>query len=68
MSVEQNKTVAEKFFEEVCNNKKVELVDELVSGDVGDHNKIIFAQPEGPGVRPKVSACSSLPSLTCPPL
>jgi hypothetical protein len=49
VSVEQNKIVAERFFEEVFNNKKVELVDELVSSDVIDHNKIIFAQPEGPG-------------------
>ena len=48
MSVEQNKIVAERFFEEVF-NKKVEFVDELVSGDVVDHNMIIFAQPEGPG-------------------
>ena len=48
VSVEQNKIVAERFFEEVFNNKKVEVVDELVSGDVVDHNKIIFAQPEGP--------------------
>jgi len=48
VSVEQNKIVAERFFEEVFNNKKVEVVDELVSGDVVDHNKIIFAQPGGP--------------------
>ena len=48
VSIEQNKIVAERFFEEVFNNKKVEVVDELVSGDVVDHNKIIFAQPEGP--------------------
>ena len=49
VSVVQNKIVAERFFEEVFNNKTVELVDELVAGDVVDHNRIIFAQPEGPG-------------------
>ena len=49
MSVEQNKVVARRLFEEVFNDKKVELVDELVADDVVDHNKIIFAQPEGPG-------------------
>jgi predicted ester cyclase len=49
VSVEQNKVVAERFFEEVFNNKKVEFVDEIVASDVVDHNKIIFAQPEGPG-------------------
>ena len=47
VSVEQNKVVAERFFEEVFNNKKVELVNELVASDVIDHNKIIFAQPQG---------------------
>ena len=49
VSVEQNKIVAERFFEEVFNNTKVELVDKLVASDVVDHNRIIFAQPEGPG-------------------
>jgi predicted ester cyclase len=49
VSVEHNKIVAKRFFEEVFNNKKVELVDELVASDVIDHNKIIFTQPEGPG-------------------
>ena len=44
MAVEQNKVVAERFFEGVFNNKKVELVDELVTGDVTVHNRIIFAQ------------------------
>ncbi len=49
MSVERNKVLAERYFEEVFNNKKVELVDELVAANVVDHNRIIFAQPEGPG-------------------
>ena len=42
MAVEQNKVVAERFFEGVFNNKKVELVDELVTGDVTVYNRIIF--------------------------
>ena len=49
MSVEQNKIVARRLFEEVFNDKKVELLDELVADNVVDHNKIIFAQPERPG-------------------
>ena len=48
MSVEQNKTLARRLFEDVFNDKKIELVDELVADDVVDHNRIIFAQPEGP--------------------
>jgi predicted ester cyclase len=49
LSVEQNKIVARRLFEEVFNDKKVELLDELVADNVVDHNKIIFAQPERPG-------------------
>ena len=49
VSVEQNKIVVARFFEEVFNNKKIESVDELVAGNVVDHNRIIFAQPTGPG-------------------
>ncbi|MBV9453381.1 MAG: ester cyclase [Rubrobacter sp.] len=49
MSIEQNKLIVERFFEEVFNYKKVELVNELLASDLIDHNKIIFAQPEGPG-------------------
>ncbi len=67
VSVEQNKIVAERFFEEVFNNKEVEPVDELVSSDVIDHNKIIFAQPEGPGDVAEGIRMLLVPSLTCPP-
>ncbi len=49
MSVEQNKVVVRKLFEEVFNVGNMELIDELVAYDVVDHGKIIFAQPEGPG-------------------
>ena len=49
VSVEHNKIVARRLFEEVFNDKKVEIVDELVADDVVDHNKIIFAQPGGSG-------------------
>jgi predicted ester cyclase len=47
--VEQKKVVVRRLFEEIFNDKKVELVDELVAHDVVDHNKIIFAQPERSG-------------------
>jgi len=49
MSIDENKAVAKKLFGEVFNNRRVELVDELVADDFVDHNRIIFAQPEGPG-------------------
>ena len=42
MSVEHNKIVARRLFEEVFNDKKVEIVDELVADNIVDHNKIIF--------------------------
>ena len=49
MSIDGNKAVAKKLFGPVFNNRRVELVDELVADDVVDHNRLIFAQPEGPG-------------------
>jgi len=49
VSVEQNKVVARRLFEEVFNDKRVDLVEEIVADDVVDHNKIVFAQPERPG-------------------
>jgi predicted ester cyclase len=48
VSVEGNKLAAQRFFQEVF-NERVDLVDPLVAVDVVDHNKIIFTQPEGPG-------------------
>jgi predicted ester cyclase len=41
--------VAQRFFQEVFNKKRVDLVDNLVAVDVVDHNKIMFTQPEEPG-------------------
>jgi predicted ester cyclase len=49
VSVEQKKVAVRRLFEEIFNDKKVELIDELVAHDVVDHNKIIFAQPERSG-------------------
>ena len=49
MSVEQNKNVARRLLEGVFGEKDLGLIEELVADDVVDHNKIIFAQPEGPG-------------------
>jgi predicted ester cyclase len=49
VSIDGNKAVAKKLFGAVFNNRRVELVDELVADDVVDHNRLIFAQPEGPG-------------------
>ncbi len=49
MSAEQNKDVARRLLEGVFGDKDVGLIDELVADNVVDHNKIILAQPEGPG-------------------
>jgi hypothetical protein len=69
MSIDENKAVAKKLFGEVFNDRRVELVDEIVADDgVVDHNRIIFAQPEGPGGVAEGTACSSPPPFpTCPP-
>jgi len=47
--VEQNKALVRKLLEEAFDGKRVEVVDEIVAASVVDHNKIIFAQPGGPG-------------------
>jgi predicted ester cyclase len=44
---EQNEAVVRRLLEEVFDGKKV--VDEIMADGVVDHNKIIFAQPGGPG-------------------
>ena len=49
MSVEENKAVVRRFFEEVFNEKRPEVLEELVTDAVVDHNKIIFTEPESPG-------------------
>ena len=49
MSVEENKIVARRFFEEVFNQKQPELIEELLTEGVVDHNKIIFTEPDTPG-------------------
>ena len=67
MSIDENKAVAKKPFGEILNDRRVELVDEIVAASVVDHNRIIFARPGGPGAWPRASACSSPPSPTFPP-
>jgi len=49
MSIDENKAVAKKPFGEILNDRRVELVDEIVAASVVDHNRIIFARPGGPG-------------------
>ena len=48
-SVEENKDVIRRFFEEVFNQKQPELIEELLADGVVDHNKIIFTEPDAPG-------------------
>lgn len=49
MSVEENKAVVRRFFEEVFNQKQPEVLEELLADGVVDHNKIIFTEPRAPG-------------------
>jgi predicted ester cyclase len=47
--VEENKAVVRRLFEEVFNQKRPEMLEELLADDTVDHNKIIFSEPEGSG-------------------
>lgn len=49
MSVEDNKAIVERFFEEVFNQKRPELIEEFLADGVVDHNKIVFTEPDAPG-------------------
>jgi predicted ester cyclase len=49
LSVEENKAVVRRFFEEVFNQKQPELIEELLTDGVVDQNKIIFTEPNTPG-------------------
>ena len=49
MSVEENKAVVRRFFEEVLDHKRPELVGEFLTDGVVDHNKVVFTEPDAPG-------------------
>lgn len=49
MSVGENKAVVRRFFEEVFNRKRPELIEEFLADGTVDHNKIIFTEPDTPG-------------------
>ena len=49
LSVENNKAVVQRFFEEVFNHKQPELIEEFLAEGVVDHNKIVFTEPDAPG-------------------
>jgi predicted ester cyclase len=49
LSVEENKAVVRRFFEEVLARKRPELVEEFLADGVADHNKVVFAGPDAPG-------------------
>lgn len=49
MSIEENKVVVRRLIEEVFDQKRPEVLEELLADNVVDHNKIIFTEPEGPG-------------------
>ena len=49
MSVEENKAVIRRFFDEVFNHKQPELIEAFLADGVVDHNKIAFTEPDAPG-------------------
>ena len=49
MSMEENKAVVRRFFEEVLDRKRPELVEEFLVDGVVDHNKVVFTEPDAPG-------------------
>jgi predicted ester cyclase len=49
LSVEENKAIVRRFFDEVFNHKRPELIEEFLADSVVDHNKIIFTEPDAPG-------------------
>ena len=60
MSVEENKAVVRRFFEEVFNQQQPEALEELLADSVVDHNKIIFTEPNAPAAWRKASGGCSL--------
>jgi predicted ester cyclase len=49
LSVEDNKAVVRRFFEEVFNRKRPELVERFLADGAVDYNKIVFTEPDAPG-------------------
>lgn len=44
---EQNKAVVRRFYEEVMNNGRVEILDELMAADFSDNGETLFGSPQG---------------------
>jgi predicted ester cyclase len=47
MSVEENKVIVRRFYEEVMNNGEVELLDEIMDEDFDDRGEALFGSPQG---------------------
>src|SRR5512143_270762 len=47
MAVIDNKTVVRRFYEEVMNQGRVELLDELMDENFVDHGEALFGSPQG---------------------
>ena len=48
MSTQENKAIVQRFFEEVCNAKKLDVADELFTADHTYHDPSIPGVPPGP--------------------
>lgn len=65
MSTENNKAIVRRFYEEVMNNGRVELLDELMDEDFDDHGEALFGSPQGREVIKQgiIATHSILPNL-----
>lgn len=48
MSVESNKAIVRRIYEEIVGSRRLDLADELVSPDYVDHNAALHGWPQGP--------------------
>jgi predicted ester cyclase len=48
VGLEENRAVAQRLFDAI-NNASLDELPQVVTGEVVDHNAVIFMQPEGPG-------------------
>jgi len=60
MSAEENQAISRRFFDEVCNGRKLDVADEIIAAGHAYHDPFIPGVPPGPeGIKQTVSAYHS---------